>query len=103
MQVRDVDFHLIKEFTLSDTPAQVPDAPAHDGLPYLGDYLHLMSVDRDFYGVFPASNTPDRANFPAGVTYQRSANFDQKQLLDTDENAVPASIDPFFFKVTGDH
>jgi hypothetical protein len=98
MQVRDSNFNLIKEFTLADTPAH---SPPRDGLPYLGDYLHLMSVGKDFYGVFPASNIPDKANFPAAIpTFQRRVDFDHKQLLDEDGNPVNPSIDPFFFKVT---
>ena len=97
VQVRGGDFALIKDMVLADTPAQTP---ARDGLPYLGDYLHVLAVGADFYGVFPASNTPDRANFPSGVVYQRLANFDTKKLLDTDGSEVAPSIDPFFFKVS---
>jgi hypothetical protein len=70
--------------------------------PYLGDYDHVMSVGADFYGVFCANNTPDKANFPQGVTYLRNANFTTHTLLDVDNvTHVGVSIDPFFFKVTG--
>jgi hypothetical protein len=73
--------------------------PARVFLPYLGDYVRLLVVGRDFYGVFCGNNTPDRANFPAGVTYQRNANWDTGQLLALDGvRTVRASIDPFFFK-----
>jgi hypothetical protein len=85
--------------TLATVPA---DTPAKKFDPYLGDYDHLLSLGNDFYGVFSANNTPDKANFPKGVTYQRNANFTTHTLLDVDNvTAVKPSIDPFFFKVTG--
>jgi hypothetical protein len=75
-------------------------APAHTFLPYIGDYVHLMALGKDFYGVFSANNTPDLANFPQGVTYQRNANFTTHTLLSTDNvTSVAVSIDPFFFRV----
>jgi hypothetical protein len=66
--------------------------------PYLGDYVRLLAVGTDFYGVFCGNNTPNPANFPSGVTYQRNANWNTHILLSTD-NATPVavSIDPFFF------
>lgn len=71
--------------------------PARDFLPYLGDYVRLLALRNDFYGVFSGSNLPDRANFPNGVIYQRNANWTTHTLLGTD-NATPVhvSIDPFF-------
>lgn len=85
--------------TLATVPADIP-AKKFD--PYLGDYDHLLSVGNDFYGVFSTGNTPDKANFPKGVTYQRNANFTTRKLLDVDNvTTVRPSIDPFFFKVTG--
>lgn len=70
--------------------------------PYLGDYAHLMTVGKDFFGVFSANNTPRKTNFPNGVVYQRNANWTTNTLLDIDNKSpVRASIDPFFFKVTG--
>ena len=85
--------------TLATVPANTPPKQFD---PYLGDYEHLMSVGKDFYGVFCANNTPNKSNFPKGVTYQRNANFTSHSLLDVD-NATPVdvSIDPFFFKVPG--
>jgi uncharacterized protein (TIGR03437 family) len=75
-------------------------APAHTFLPYIGDYVHLLALGEDFYGIFSANNTPDLANFPQGVTYQRNANFATHTLLATDNvTPVPISIDPFFFHV----
>jgi hypothetical protein len=72
--------------------------PARSFLPYIGDYIRLLAVGRDFYGVFSGNNTPDAANFPSGVMYQRAANWTTKTLLSTDNvTPVAASIDPFFF------
>jgi hypothetical protein len=73
--------------------------PARIFLPYIGDYIRLLSIDRDFYGVFSGNNTPDMANFPSGVTYQRGADWTTHTLLNTDGvTPVAVSIDPFFFQ-----
>jgi hypothetical protein len=72
--------------------------PLRTFFPYLGDYVRLLAIGSDFYGVFCGNNTPDRANFPNGVRYQRNANWNTRVLLDTDNlTQVQASIDPFFF------
>jgi hypothetical protein len=72
--------------------------PARTFLPYIGDYIRLLSTGTAFYGVFCGNNTPNMANFPNGVTYQRAANWTNHTLLSTDGvTVVPASIDPFFF------
>ena len=85
--------------TLASVPA---DAPTADFDPYLGDYAHLMSVGKDFYGIFSANNTPKKANFPNGVVYQRNANWTTNTLFNVDNTKpVRVSIDPFFLKVTG--
>jgi len=69
--------------------------------PYLGDYDHLVAVGQTFFGIFSANNTPDPANFPNGVKYQRNVNFTTHTLLNVSGTTpVAASIDPFFFKVT---
>jgi hypothetical protein len=76
-------------------------SPAATFIPYIGDYIHVMAVGKDFYGIFSASNLPTLANFPQGVTYQRNANFTTQQLFRTDGvTPVAVSIDPFFFKIT---
>jgi hypothetical protein len=67
-------------------------------LVYLGDYLHVMAVGKDFYGVFSSSNDPS-ATFPNQVTYQRNRNS-SGALEDGHGNPVDPSIDPFFFHVT---
>jgi hypothetical protein len=68
----------------------------------IGDYLHLMAVGRDFYGVFSADNAPNPANFPNHVSYLRYADFTTHQLFADAAHTipVPTSIDPFFFHLT---
>src|SRR5829696_4857392 len=81
---------------LANTPAATP---ASTFQPYLGDYDYLMAVGRTFYGIFSANNSPNRANFPSGVRYQRNVDFDTNRLLGLDGSTIiPTSIDPFFVK-----
>ncbi len=84
-----------------DTLSQAPsNTPAVTFSPYLGDYAGLTAVGKDFYGVFSANNTPDNANFPSGIAYQRNANFVTNNLRNLANTAnVNVSIDPFFFIV----
>jgi hypothetical protein len=83
---------------LANTPSDTPVASFH---PYLGDYIYLTAVGTVFYGIFSANNTPDHANFPNGVTYQRNADFTSQQLKNVDNvTLVDVSIDPFFFSIT---
>lgn len=68
------------------------------GDPYIGDYADLIAVGRDFYGVFSADNTPNLANFPNGVRYQRNCDFNRRILYAVDNRTVvSSSVDPFFF------
>lgn len=90
-------FANIQDTVLANVPAN---APNEQFLPYLGDYDYLLPVGNEFRGVFCANNTPDLANFPQGVTYQRAADFSRKTLTDGSGNPVPISIDPFYFSVT---
>ena len=77
--------------------------PARQFFPYLGDYVRVVAVARDFYGVFSGNNTPDAANFPSSVVYQRNADWVTRTLLDVDNTTVvDPSIDPFFFHWTDD-
>jgi len=87
--------------TIQDTVlATVPGAtPPSQFLPYLGDYDYVYAVGSEFRGVFSANNTPDHANFPNGVTYQRAVNFATKTLNDGAGHPVAVSIDPFYFSV----
>jgi hypothetical protein len=83
------------DLVLASTPANTPTLTFS---PYLGDYTDLMAVGPTFYGTFSANNTPDMANFPNGVTYQRHADFNTRRLLDVSgANPVAPSIDTFFF------
>jgi uncharacterized repeat protein (TIGR01451 family) len=76
--------------------------------PYIGDYFTLRAVGYNFYGTFSASGDPDPTHFPSTVFYQRNvriggtvmSNFwlaAKGQLVDTSNQAVNYSIDPFFF------
>jgi hypothetical protein len=86
------------DLVLADTSAT---SPVKTFDPYLGDYCHMLSVRKDFYGIFSASNVPNSANFPNGVKYLRNANFATRRLLKLDNvTIVQPSIDPFFFKIT---
>jgi len=77
-----------------------PDVGGSTGAGPLGDYNDMMAVGKNFYGVFSGNNTPDPANFPQGVKYQRNADFGAKTLLNQDGTAsVPPSMDPFFFAI----
>jgi hypothetical protein len=83
---------------LARTPAGSP-APVFQ--PYIGDYVYLLAVGKDFHGIFSANNRPDAANFPSGVKYQRNADFAARRLLaNNGTTTVPASIDPFYFKLS---
>jgi hypothetical protein len=68
---------------------------------YIGDYACLRSVGNDFFGIFSGNNTPDLANFPQGVKYQREADFTTHILHGAGGvGTVAVSIDPFFFKIS---
>jgi hypothetical protein len=95
LELSDDGFATTTSRLLADTPA---DTPGKSFDPYLGDYLSMMAVGRTFYGIFTANNTPDHANFPQGVSYQRNADFPAHRLLGNDgKTPVEISIDPFFF------
>jgi len=95
VQSRDA-FATVQDVILANVPANTP---TQQFLPYLGDYDYLLAVGTEFRGVFCANNTPDLANFPQGVTYQRAADFSTKTLTDGSGNPVAISIDPFYFSV----
>jgi hypothetical protein len=69
---------------------------------FAGDYARLVAVGLDFYGVFPAMNSPDPANFfpNGGGTLRYQRNTSGTSLIGLDGvTAINPSIDPFFFKV----
>jgi hypothetical protein len=94
-QTRD-GFTSVQTAILATVPA---DAPAVQFLPYIGDYNYMLAVGDEFRGVFAANNTPDPANFPQGVAYQRRINTTTKTLEDASGQSVASSIDPFYFSV----
>ncbi len=89
-------FATVQKTVLASVPAG---APPLQFLPYTGDYDYLFPVGNEFRGIFSANNTPELANFPQGVRYQRAANFNTKTLNDGSGHSVPISIDPFYFSV----
>ncbi len=94
----DSAFSSTKNMLLTTVPANTPDPQF---VPYIGDYIHLMAIGKDFYGIYSANNTPNEDNFPNKVIFQRNYDFKTKQLLGTDNiTTVPPSIDPFFVKVS---
>lgn len=90
-QTRD-DFHSRKEDVLAQASAAEPLVQFE---PYLGDYIYLVGTSNQFRGVFSASNRPDLADFPSGVTYQRQADF-TAHVLTNGGRSVAISIDPFY-------
>ena len=95
LQVSGDNFTTVTDFILAD----VPDANGtYTSSNPIGDYAGLIGVGKNFYGIFSGNNTPDNANFPNGVVYQRNANFTTHTLLDLANNPVGVSIDPFFVK-----
>ena len=96
---------------LVTTPASQPVLNSGEGLTYIGDYLDLVAVGKNFYGAFCANNTPDPANFPGvtagsanpnGAIYFRNVTAASPwNLIGSDgHSTVLASIDPFFVNVT---
>ena len=90
------------DLVLASVPATTPSVAFPVGFdPYIGDYVGMVSVGADFFGAFCANNTPDPANFPNGVIFQRNHDFSTRRLLDLSGKTVATSIDPFFFRVLG--
>ena len=87
------------DVTLADFPAEGPGAPT--GSRIIGDYLNMVAVGKDFYGVFTSDNDLVNASFPAGVTWLRNKTPDgaaSPHFLGNDGvTTVAPSIDPFFF------
>jgi hypothetical protein len=72
------------------------------GAEFTGDYARIVASGIDFYGVFPALNSPEPANFfpNGGGTMRFLRNTNGSQLRGADGTTViAASVDPFFFKV----
>jgi hypothetical protein len=70
--------------------------------PYLGDFFDLTGIGNTFYGVFSASNADNGTTaLFTNTTFNRpfagTPGTSDFRLIDTNGNAVPYSIDPFFF------
>lgn len=89
------DFEASESYVVANTPV-----PGDWGLWAGQFYLDMMAVGSTFYGIFSAKNTPEKANFPHGVKYQRNVDWNNQILKDKNGNkAIQPSVDPFFFKV----
>lgn len=69
---------------------------------FTGDYGRMVAVGLDFYGTFPAMNSPNPANFfpNGGGTFRYQRNTSGNQLVGLDgTTVVQPSVDPFFFHV----
>jgi hypothetical protein len=84
-----------QDTVLADVSSNLP----NQGWPYLGDYNYLLAIGSEFRGVFSANNEPVKSNFSNGVIYLRNVDWKKGQLLGTRQEAVSASIDPFYFSV----
>lgn len=93
-------FSTFRDIILADIQDDNGTGPTLNPQNPLGDYAGLVGVGESFYGIFCGNNTPDLANFPHGVVYQRNANFSTHQLLDVSGiTPVIPSYDPFFFHI----
>ncbi len=86
---------------LANTDANTP-TPSFQ--PYIGDYVHLVALGPHFFGIFSASNYPDKANFHKDVRYQRHVDWTNHLLYANAAKTVVVapSIDPFFFRYQPD-
>jgi hypothetical protein len=86
------------------TLGNLPDLAAGGGQPTIGDYDHLLTVGKDFYGIFSGYNayaTSTTTNFPQGVSFQRFTDNAGNYFADSAHTmAIGNSIDPFFFQVS---
>lgn len=87
---------------LADFPAEGTNSPS--GSRVLGDYLNMVAVGKNFYGVFSSYNDLAHANFPHGVSWLRNKTAPgapNPHFLGVDSaTTVNPSVDPFFFRTT---
>jgi hypothetical protein len=86
-----------QDVLLAATPAVPPKAPKAQFLPYLGDYVGLLAVGKEFRGVFSAANLPEESNFPQGWPFKRDVNRSSHKLGNGAGGTTDPSIDPFYF------
>jgi hypothetical protein len=93
--------------TLADFPAQGTGSPG--GSRIIGDYLNMVAVGKNFYGVFSSYNDLASATFPAGITWARNITAPgvmPPHLLGLNGTTTitpsidPFFLDPFFFRTT---
>jgi FG-GAP-like repeat len=94
------DFATTNDITLARQTNSLPTANGDD--PYIGDFFDLTSRGNTFYGIFSASNADDGTNAQfQNVTFNRdftgTPGTSSFRLTDATGNAIPFSIDPFFF------
>ncbi|HKA05895.1 MAG TPA: VCBS repeat-containing protein, partial [Gemmataceae bacterium] len=97
------DFATTNDITLARQTNSLPTANGDD--PYIGDFFDLTSRGNTFYGIFSASNADDGTNAQLqNVTFNRhftgtpgTSSFRLTDATDETANAIPFSIDPFFF------
>ena len=94
------DFATTNDITLASQSNSLPTANGDD--PYIGDFFDLTSRGNTFYGIFSASNADDGTNAQfKNVTFNRdftgTPGTSSFRLTDATGNAIPFSIDPFFF------
>jgi len=97
------DFATTNDITLARQTNSLPTANGDD--PYIGDFFDLTSRGNTFYGIFSASNADDGTNAQfQNVTFNRhftgtpgTSSFRLTDATDETANAIPFSIDPFFF------
>ena len=88
--------------TLANTPIVPTTFPFNSALQMqLGDYASLRAAGKNFFGMFSTGNTPNTANFPNGVIYQRQVDWTTHKLYADAAHTVEvaASVDPYFFEV----
>src|SRR5262245_61508819 len=94
------DFATTKDITLASQTNSLPTVNGAD--PYIGDFFDLTSRGNTFYGIFSASNADDGTNaLFKNVTFNRdfigTPGTSIFRLTDATGNAIPFSIDSFFF------
>jgi hypothetical protein len=101
LNVRVDSGQMIEEFRQNGgDPMVLASWPVNDprgGVVYVGDYQSLVTVGNTFYAGFCASNNPDVTDFPAGVVFQRNADFVSHTLRTEQGAVVQRSIDPYVF------
>lgn len=99
-------FELSPDFAVAPTPlllSMAPDDfdPIVNDHNEIGDYLHMMAVGKDFFGIFSADNSPEKSAFPDAhsVVFQREHDAHTLYGDSSHTGTVQTSVDPFYFHV----